>query len=117
MSVLARELNNLLSTSWTTESYNYAAYHFASNENEYWVEIPLVGVARENLSVDVQDGILTIVAKTESKSRFTRNFNQSWHLTKDCNVEAVSAKLENGLLTVRIPRSKPPKKIVNVEIV
>lgn len=120
MTALSRDLTNLLGTIssngvWT-DSVSYGGYHQQSNENEHLFEVPLVGVKREDVNVDIQDNVLTISATVDVKSRFVRNFKQCWNLTKDSNVDAVSANLENGLLTVRIPRVKPAKKTVNITV-
>ena len=120
MTVLASNFNDLLnsmSRPYWTDSASYGGYHQQSNENEHLFDIPLVGVARDNVKVDVQDNVLTISAAADGKSRFARNFKQSWNLTKDSDYENVSANLENGLLSVRVPRVKPAKKVVNVTVV
>jgi len=127
MSVLAREINNLLNSTyvpaddvvgryWANREYT-TTHSQVSNENEHVIEVPLVGIGRESLTVDVQDGILSAVAKkTDSKSSFVRGFNQKWRLPNDSDVDNVSAKLENGLLTITIPKVKPVKKVVNVAV-
>jgi HSP20 family molecular chaperone IbpA len=120
MSVFAREINDLLGSvsrpHWT-DSASYGGYHQQSNENEHLFEIPLVGISKDNVKVDIQEGMLTISAITDGKARFGRNFKQSWILTKDSDIEAVAASLENGLLIVRVPRAKPVKKVINVNVV
>ena len=119
MSVFAREINDLLGSvsrpHWT-DSASYGGYHQVSNENEHLFEIPLVGISKNNVKVDIQEGKITISATTDGKSRFGRNFNQSWNLTKDSDVDNTVADLQNGLLTVRVPRVKPNKKVVNITV-
>jgi HSP20 family protein len=126
MSILVREINNLLNSipsdedigrSWRSENYVSTAYHVTTDQERHLVEVPLIGVNRDQVTIDVQDYVLTVTAKTESKSRFSRSFKQSWNLTKDSDVDNVSASLENGLLMVKVPRVKPTKKVVNVNIV
>lgn len=97
--------------------YNYTAYQFVSNENEYVVEIPLLGIKRENISVDIVTDTLTVTAKADVNAKYGTNFKQSWYLAKDCDSENITAKSENGILTVRIPRTKPPKRTISVEVV
>lgn len=126
MSLAIRNFNDLINSAithtyfpngYTDNSVNYAAYHQQSNENEHRIEVPLVGMTRENVNVDVQNSVLTITANSDTKSKFIRNFKQSWNLSTDCDVDSVVAKLENGLLTVTVPRVKPVKKVVNVSVV
>ena len=118
MSVLARELNNLLNNNTYvpySNSFGSSVYKTTSNDNEYVVEIPLVGVSRDNVTVDVQDNVLSVVANAKN-SYYARDFKQSWNLNKDSDVDNVTANLENGLLTVRVPRFKPVKKTVSVTV-
>ena len=120
MSVLAREFDsifNSMSTGTWADSPSYGAYHQHTREDEILIEVPLVGMAKDNVAVDVTDNVLCVNAKTDTNSRYTRNFNQKWILTKDSDTENISAKLENGLLSVRIPRVKPAKKVINVAVV
>lgn len=100
-----------------TDSPSYGAYHSSVSENAILVEVPLVGMSRENVTVEVVDNVLTVNAKTDNNTRYARNFSQSWTLTKDADSDNINAKLENGLLIVNIPRIKPTKKIVNVQVV
>jgi len=125
MSVLAREINNLLNSVYVPPddvinryaNSSYTTVHGqSSNENEHVIEVPLVGITRDQLTVDVQEDLLTVVAKTESKSSFVKNFHQKWRLPVDADADNVSAKLENGLLTLTVPRVKPVKKVVNVTV-
>ena len=98
------------------QEYNAADYHQSSDENELKLEIPLVGVPRENVKIDVTNGVLNISGDVNIKSRFAKNFKHSFLLTKDANPDAVSAKLENGLLTVTVQRQRPVRKVVNVSV-
>lgn len=127
MSAIVRNFNDLFhvaynlsdptSSTWSGVSTSATQYHQSSTETEHVIEVPLVGMNRDNVNIDVQDGVLTISATSESKSRFVRSFKNSWSLSKDSDADNVSAHLENGLLTVRVPRVKPAKKVVNVSIV
>jgi len=82
----------------------------------------LPGVAKEDLSIDVRDGVLHLVAKvqkTESKLRpvyreydeggFSRKFTLGERIATD----QISAKLNNGVLTLVLPKAEAhkPRKI------
>lgn len=116
MSVLVREFDSIfrdLAAATSAELTNYSQY---SNAEEYVLEVALVGMTKENVVVDVQQGVLNVSAKSELKSKLVRGFKNSWSLAKDADVENVSAVLENGLLVVKVPRVKPAKKVVTVNV-
>ena len=73
-------LDSIQETGWRTDNSSYTAYYSQSNDNEHVIEVPLVGMSRENLKVDVQEGVLTIEAVSDLKSRFVRNFKQTYGL-------------------------------------
>ena len=109
MSAFESEMRNLLKTglyTWPVYGSTTATnYLFNSNENTYNLEIPMIGILKENLTIDVQDDKLTISAKADNKvSYYAKDFKQSWALPKDVNVDAVAAKLEHGVLNVSVPR-------------
>ena len=118
-SVLVRDLfgSQMFSNhpSWS-DSVSVGSYHQHSNDNEIVIEVPLVGMTQENVAVEVVNNMLKVSAKTDNTSRYTRNFDQSWVLTKDSDIDNISAKLENGLLKVHIPRVKPVKRVINVAV-
>jgi len=87
------------------------------DENGYYLEIDLPGVAKENIEISVNDGILTIsgerkLNKKEEKENYTRiesffgRFERSFKLPADADSDNIEAKYENGVLTLYIPRRK-----------
>jgi len=117
MSLLARELNNLLNTTYAHPVNDVVQYAIRSDENEYVLEVAVPGMSREEVVVDVEEGVMSVTTKSVNQSRLVRNFARRFVVTKDADPTALSAKLENGILTVRAPRIKPLKKVVNVEVV
>jgi len=86
------------------------------NENAYVIEAPMVGVAKNDLVVNVVDNNLIVSATPSSKNRWSTDFKQTWILNEDADVNAINARLENGLLTLTIPRVRPATRTVNVTI-
>lgn len=121
MSLNVRTVNDLFNAAFTDLHNIYVPeatkeYYVGSTESDYYVEVPLVGVAKENISIEVQDNVMTIKANNDLKSRFAKMFKQSWQLANDVDIERINARLEHGLLTVSVPRIKPVKKVVSVTI-
>lgn len=84
-------------------------------EDEYYeLEIPAPGFKREEIEVLVNDNILTIKGKrekdVEKASTYIRiehdtdEFERSFELTNEADQEKINARLENGILFVRIYR-------------
>ncbi|MCC6727839.1 MAG: Hsp20/alpha crystallin family protein [Chthonomonadales bacterium] len=85
------------------------------------VEADLPGVGRDDLRVEVKDGILTIEghARAEAPGRSVYrefempSYRREFQLSDAVDVERISAQLRNGVLTLRLPRPEQarPKQI------
>ncbi len=88
------------------------------------VNIELPGVVKEDVKVNVHDGVLTILAKRKQpelkeNEQWIRNeisygtFEQAIKLPYSVDVEKVSATHENGLLQIVLPKHEnaKPKQI------
>lgn len=81
------------------------------------LRMELPGVTPRNVDVSVRDNILTISGHKESSSheegkdfyvseREFGSFRRSLELPPGCDAEKIAASQENGVLTVKIPRSR-----------
>lgn len=88
------------------------------------VRMELPGVSPKNVDVSLRDNILTISGHKETTSheegknfyiseREFGSFRRSMELPQSCDPDRISASQDNGLLTVKIPRTKEstPKRI------
>ena len=92
-----------------------------SNSEEFIVRAELPGFGSDDVEVEVEDRILRIRAIENSddsesylneKSTVKRN-ERRVHLPFVVNIDSVKAKMDNGVLEVRLPRveSERPRKI------
>ncbi|MDD5800034.1 MAG: Hsp20 family protein [Coriobacteriales bacterium] len=82
--------------------------------DKYVVSAELPGVKKDQIDVELNEGNLTVtVDKKESDEQKNKNYLQKetseWHATrgvylKDAAKEGLSAKFDNGVLTVNIPK-------------
>ena len=86
-------------------------------ENNYTIEIALAGFSPENISVEVEDDVLTVSSRSEFdtstytyKGITTQAFTRSFTLHPESEVGEV--RYENGILSIPIhtPEVEPPKK-------
>ncbi|HEY1711195.1 MAG TPA: Hsp20 family protein [Rhizomicrobium sp.] len=105
------------------QSQGYPPYNIErTDENHYRISIAVAGFGEKDLSVDVNNGVLSVTGKREEaadKQSFLyqgiagRAFERSFQLAE--HVEVRGARLENGLLHVDlervIPDAKKPRKI------
>jgi HSP20 family protein len=84
-----------------------------TTEDGWVLEVPLPGMAPEEVAVDVNDHELTIRAAHEGggsgvHARRSRYSDFSYRLTmpSDVDTEAIDAVMQHGLLTVTLPRGR-----------
>tara|TARA_R110001606_G_scaffold174209_1_gene320851 strand:+ start:607 stop:1032 length:426 start_codon:yes stop_codon:yes gene_type:complete len=98
----------------------------SATDDRYEITIELPGVGPEDIHVEMHDNILTVhgekrEAREErgktwyfSERRFGA-FNRSFRLPPDVQSDEVDAAMNDGVLTLRIPKPKPatrtPRKI------
>ena len=114
---------NFSDTNTTLPSVN-----IRENEEGFEVEVAAPGFSKEDLKIDLSNGLLTISSekKVENETRdgenFTRrefsyqSFSRSFTLPNIVNSDKIAAKYENGILRISIPKKeeakpKPAKQI------
>ena len=91
------------------------------DEEGVHVRADLAGVKPEDIKVEVENNVLTISGKRELEDqqkrdayhrveRFHGSFSRSFAITDDVNAEAIEAKYENGVLTVRLAKRPAAKR-------
>ena len=104
-------------------SNGYPPYNIErTDETHYRISVAVAGFAEKDLTVEVRDGVLTVVGKREEGGKAAylyqgiagRAFERRFQLAE--HVEVRSGKLENGLLHIDlervVPEEKKPRKIV-----
>lgn len=100
----------------------------SETDREYIVRAELPGVARKDVKVTVEDGVLTLSGERqyqkEDKSerfhrveRFQGSFARSFSLPDCADASAISAESRDGTLTVHIPKTESAKpKAIDVKV-
>ena len=91
-------------------------------ENEYAVSIDIPGVDKKDVKVTVEGNVLTIAGernyeRTEdedgtcycSERRFG-SFSRSFSLSKKIDIEKITAKHKNGVLTINLPKAEEARE-------
>lgn len=87
------------------------------NEDEFLIELAVVGFKEKDIEISVKDGILTVKGDRDQrrdqnlyvhKGISGRKFERSFRLSEF--VEVIGANLEDGLLTIKLQRIVPEEK-------
>jgi HSP20 family protein len=94
-------------------------------ENEYDITVDVPGVDKKDIDISFNDDVLTVNVKYEKKNekknytvkeRFYSNTSRSFYL-ENANPEAIKAKLENGVLNIKVAKMPKleTKKLIAIE--
>ena len=119
---------NLMDDFFTPRSFDRAAFRVdvRDNEKEYVIEAELPGVKKEEVSIDLNDGRLTISVKhdetvEDSQSSYLHRERRMSSMSRaitlpDTDPEGVKAKLDNGVLSVSIQKQDKQATMRKIDI-
>lgn len=80
------------------------------NEKEFTLTISLPGFKKEEIQISTDNSILKINAKRTKKIGWLQEeYNQSYDLENNIDIEKITAKLEDGILNITLPLKEQPK--------
>lgn len=93
------------------------AVDITEQENQFLVVADIPGFTAEDISISVDKRVLTVGGKREEAvsatddgysriERYSGDFERRFTLPESVDIDAVSAKVENGILTLTIPKLK-----------
>jgi len=96
---------------------------FHADENEFVLTAEIAGLNPDDLQIEIKDDVLTIKGEVKSETNgdgeyllrevFYGEFSRSLRLPESVEIEKVEARVENGLLTIHLPKAEEarPKTI------
>ena len=87
-------------------------YDVKSDEKGHTLQIAIPGVKKEQVSVTAKEGNLMIKVDVE-ESLWTKKTDRKFSLPEDADLDAITADVADGVLTVVIPRleAEKPKEV------
>lgn len=121
---LMDEFNNFFNSALSKEMKT----DIEEKEDSYLITCEVAGIKKENVSINVDDGNLTIeVNETMDdenknkknyivKERSSKYYSRSFYL-EDIDENSIKAKMENGVLTIEALKTKKPetRKVIEIE--
>jgi HSP20 family protein len=81
------------------------SYEVKEKDDAYTAEFLLPGFSQSDLNIEVSDNVLIIEGK-DNQSGWTHDFSKKFRLPNSADVKKVEAKMENGILKLRVPKRK-----------
>jgi len=87
-------------------------FNVQQDDKAWTVTLDLPGVAKEELSINIEGTIVRIETSKEAK----RPFKAAYELPQDIDADASAAKLENGVLTLTLAKKVPVSNARQIEV-
>jgi len=120
---------------WNTQNYSLTnttipAVNIKEAEDEFEVDMAAPGMSREDFKIELNNSVLTISSEkqSENETREGRNvtrrefsyqaFSRSFTLPAIVDTDHITAKYENGILKVDIPKKEEakPKPMKQIQV-
>ena len=115
---LERAMNREARDTFGKRGANMMKTDVKQTDNGYEVDVDLPGCKKEDVQMDLSDGYLTIQAakgldkeEQDKKGKYIRQeryagaCSRSFYVGEDVEPEEVSAKFEDGILTISVPKA------------
>ena len=114
--------DDLFDSGVNTTKANTMLCDIRATENTYEMNIALPGYKKEDISLDLTDGYLTVSANTNQdkeekdkngkvirSERYTGSCSRKFYVGEGYKEEDFTAKFENGELMITFPKTEPEK--------
>ncbi len=99
----------------------------SEDEVAFYIDSELAGITKENITLNIDDDVLTISAERKQETEETRknyhrverssgNFSRSFNLGEVIDQENINADFNNGILRVTLPKALPVRKKKEISI-
>lgn len=101
--------------------------NLSENDKDHVIEAAVPGVPKDEIQINIDDNLLTIAHEHKSdneektdkyvRREFKRSaFKRSFVLPKNSDTEKISARSEDGVLKITIPKLAKDKYIKSIEV-
>ena len=125
---LDNDFDDMLDTSWVPRvNFTAPAINVKENDKDYEIDLAAPGTTKDDFKVNVdKDGCLTIKLEHKDdkkdenkKEHYLRrefsysNYQQVYSLPEDVDKDHITAKVEDGILSIALPKIKKEEANVN----
>lgn len=89
-----------------------ASHNVTQDETSYTLQFDVPGIAKEQLSIGIEGNVVRL----ESLPDAPRKYKAAYELPQDIDVSASDAKLENGVLTLKLAKKAPVSNVSTLTI-
>ena len=105
-----RSLERFVNDAFT--SVPQRSLNIAQDDTSWTLSLDVPGLSRDDLSIGIEGAVVRIESKADAK----RQFKAAYELPQDIDTAASEAKLENGVLTLKLGKRAPVSNVQTLTI-
>ena len=106
----SRSLERFLDDALTATRHK--AYAFEQDDKSYTLSFDLPGITKEQLTIGIEGSVVRV----ETKEDAPRKYRAAYELPLDIDSASSEAKLENGVLTLKLGKLVPVSNVAQLAI-
>ncbi len=87
-------------------------FEIQQDDKTWTVSLDLPGLAKEDLEINIEGTVVRIDTRQEAR----RQFKAAYELPQEIDVDATTARLENGVLTLVLAKKVPVSNARQIEV-
>ena len=90
---------------------------FREEETEYQSHFHFPGIKKEAVAVVIHEDTIKVSAQSPEDALVTINYDRTFYLPEDVVIDNLVAKLEDGILTVTVPKQEvveAPERVIAI---
>ena len=88
------------------------SFQLEQDETSWTLSLDVPGLSREDLTIGIEGAVVRIDSKADAK----RQYKAAYELPLEIDAAASEAKLENGVLTLKLAKKVPESKVAQLAI-
>lgn len=111
----------------TSRSNSLPAVNIREDEKNYFLDLAIPGIDKNNLRIDINEDVLTISSEIKSENEDNRDgykrkefsyssFCRNFYIPENANKEKIEASYKDGVLVVTLPKQEGEKTKITREI-
>ena len=119
--------DNLFDDFFRVSKKNVLKSDIEESDKEYLINIDVPGFSKDNISLDFEDGYLSVTAVNKDeksnegvkylhRERFYGKVSRTFYIGKAIKEDEIKASFENGVLKIKLPKEeiKETKKFIDI---
>jgi HSP20 family protein len=110
------EVDNVFRSLWSDFDRIFCEGCYKNSDGNYVIEIEAPGFSKDNIKVEVSEGVLTVSGSREVKNEASVGSKEIYKRITIGEMDPIGANVENGILTLEFKPVEQVKEVKEIEV-